>query len=444
MRSPTLPDKVSLQEQFLVTLTWCKDPGLVKYLEMGLFEGANREIAKGLIKHWEQYNEPPGDAIWSVFDKLVESEAWGTYKDLIISICEFKDKVHFPSTIDKVALFLDCQAQKDKLLLAVEAMQSPESWDTLDRVREILKEKRPVGELDKMYNATQCLAHNETTEFVVEKMLARSGVSLLVSQPKAGKSTIARALTMAVTRGKTFLGRQCEKGSAIYFSCEDPFPHVLDHYREMGLKKKDEIIVRPGPVPVNFVQLLRMECEKRKPDLVIIDTMTRAMEIRDENSYAAVAYALGEFVEVARDTGVHIMLLHHSRKAGGKGGAEALGSTAIFGSVDTLLSISRDGSQRSIYTVPRVGKAIAEPTAFELDGYEVTLGRTFFAMRMDEHKVKVLRYMQQEAKPLGVKEFRCGIADKLLRKTLKVLQDGAQVSVSGSGKRNDPFLYSVV
>ena len=383
------PLGLSLQEQFLIVLNWCEDPSMVKYLYPDMFEGVNRKIAEGLIGHWKQHNEPPRDGIWSIFDSLQESEAWDIYRDLIIAICEFKDRVHFPSTLDKVALFMEFQGQKDKILLAAEAMQVPESWETLDDVKTLLKEERPVGELDKMYNATELLEHNETTEFVVENMLPRNGVSLLVSPPKAGKSTIARALTMAVSRGKPFLGRQCEKGSAIYFSCEDPFPHVLDHYREMGLKKKDAIIVRPGPVPVNFVPLLRMECESRKPDLVIIDTMARAMEIRDENSYSAMAPAMGEFVEVARDTGAHIMLLHHSRKAGGKGGAESLGSQAIFGSVDTLLSINRDGSQRSI-------------------------------------------------------EFKCGIADKLLRKTLKVLQDGEQVSVSGSGKRNDPFLYSVV
>ncbi|HEY1399955.1 MAG TPA: hypothetical protein VF953_00115 [Terriglobales bacterium] len=43
------------------------------------------------------------------------------------------------------------------------------------------------------------------------------------------------------------------------------------------------------------------------------------------------------FIDLANETGCHIMLLHHTGKADGEGGDAVIGSEGYFGSVDTLL-----------------------------------------------------------------------------------------------------------
>jgi len=69
--------------------------------------------------------------------------------------------------------------------------------------------------------------HAET--WIVEGLFAEGGYSLLVSKPKAGKSTLASCLSMCVLRGTPFLGRPTKAGSVLYLALEereDPAPEA--------------------------------------------------------------------------------------------------------------------------------------------------------------------------------------------------------------------------
>jgi Mrp family chromosome partitioning ATPase len=48
---------------------------------------------------------------------------------------------------------------------------------------------------------------DEPENWLVDGLLPTGGLSVLVGKPKAGKSTLARALAVAVARGEPWLGR---------------------------------------------------------------------------------------------------------------------------------------------------------------------------------------------------------------------------------------------
>ena len=80
----------------------------------------------------------------------------------------------------------------------------------------------------------------------------------------------------------------------------------------------------------------------RRYSLAVIDTMGRLFRSRRElegDSYMAWQESLDEVRTLATATGCHIALLHHARKSGGDRSLAVLGSAAIGGAADSVLSL---------------------------------------------------------------------------------------------------------
>jgi AAA domain len=77
---------------------------------------------------------------------------------------------------------------------------------------------------------------DEELPWLEENLLPSRGFSLLAGKPKAGKSTFARCLALAVARGECFLGRATTKGPVLYLALEEKRSEVRNHFREMGAK----------------------------------------------------------------------------------------------------------------------------------------------------------------------------------------------------------------
>jgi RecA-family ATPase len=58
--------------------------------------------------------------------------------------------------------------------------------------------------------------------------------SLAVAKPKVGKSTFARNLALAVSKGIPFLGRETKQGSVIYLALEERVEDITADFRAMG------------------------------------------------------------------------------------------------------------------------------------------------------------------------------------------------------------------
>lgn len=305
---------------------------------------------------------------------------------------------------------------------------------------EIVREKFGFTSLGELLNEPE-----EETSWVIDNLLPTSGFSIVAAKPKVGKSTWARQAALSVARGDVFLGRQTSKGAVLYVALEEKRSEVSRHFKQLSATGSEDLYVYVGSVPEEAHKWLDREIKRRKPLLVIIDTLFRFVNITDGNDYAKVTAALTPLLSLARDNGAHLMVIHHARKGGGDGGDSMLGSTAIFGSVDTAIILKRTESKRTIETQQRYGVDM-EPTVLMFDEATQTtsLGGTKEEDDVQHVADEIYNFLFDQTEPCAEKTIEEAVEGRtgLKRKALRDLVAKGTIQRTGAGKRNEPYFYS--
>jgi AAA domain/CHC2 zinc finger/Toprim-like len=286
----------------------------------------------------------------------------------------------------------------------------------------------------------------EQTRWLVEDHLPIGGDSLLVAKPKVGKSTLARCLALAVARGDDFLGCKTAQGTVFYLALEEKRDEVRRHFRAMGARPEDPIFIFCAPSPADGLALLRVEVDRAKPVLIIVDPLFRFSRIKDGNDYAQVTNALEPLHVLARETGSHLLAVHHEGKRGGADGDGVLGSTALFAAVDTLLTMRRTERYRTLSSIQRYGTDLDEITLeYNTETRTLSAGVPRAAADEAEAANAILEFLRTQKEPVEESvidvavEGRKGVKVKALRQAVK---DGRIVR-TGAGKKGDTYRYSV-
>jgi len=291
----------------------------------------------------------------------------------------------------------------------------------------------------------------EQTSFVVADMLPVGGVSMVGAKPKVGKSVLARNLAMCVSRGEPFLDRACQQGTVLLLALEEKRSEVIEHFRDMGASN-ERVHLHTGAAPASSKEglaALAVLIMMYQPVLVIVDPVFKLVRVKDSSDYAELTRELEPIIELARRTNVHIALTHHLGKMQREGGDDVLGSTAIFGAVDTLVLMRRrKDNVRTLETIQRYGHDLAETTVPMDEGTRtVSLGAQITELKLAEAKMKVREALGKFAHDYWADATQireeAGLARSLALQVLKELVDAGDVQVKGAGKRNDPFLYSL-
>ena len=204
-------------------------------------------------------------------------------------------------------------------------------------------------------------------EFLIEGLFTAAGVNAIGAKPDTGKTTFERSLAMAVARGETFLGRRAKQGPVFLGLFEEDAAFTRDFLLKLGATANDPVYPCIRPAPEHLFDRLASWVDDKKPALVILDTMAKAMPGVDLNDYSEVNRAITPYVNLARSARTCILFSHHNRKGeGGDTGEELLGSTAIRGNIDTTLIIRPDGNRRVMETTQRYGANMPE-TYLDID-----------------------------------------------------------------------------
>lgn len=289
------------------------------------------------------------------------------------------------------------------------------------------------------------LEPEEDLEWVVDNILLSGGTAILSGRPKGGKSTLARALALNVARGEHFLGRPTTKGTVLYLGMEEKPSQVRAHFKSMGGNADDNIYIYCKGAPEEPLIWLTASIAKYKPILIIVDTMQRLTRVKDTNDYAVVANALEPVIDLARSTGAHLLLTHHTGRANGTGVDAPMGSTAIAGAFDTLLNLNRKGDMRTIASVQRYGVDLEETVIVKADNGCVMAAGSRKNHEEHESADAIISFLaenpgadQQQIRD-GVEGHRITVIVAALRR----LVDGQALDRKGAGKRGDPYLYSL-
>lgn len=196
----------------------------------------------------------------------------------------------------------------------------------------------------------------ESINWLVGDLLTQGGLSIIAGAPKSGKSTIIRQLAKCIAQGIPFLSRPCSQGPVIYLALEEQKALLSSQLKQLGVTNDDPFFIHCGPVQSpDKKEDLRKFVIKERPALVVIDTLLLFTDGQDVNNYNEMYSILTYFREIARDSGAHILLVHHTNKSQAGGAASILGSNAIHGSVDCAIIFCNVNGTRKITSSQRGG-----------------------------------------------------------------------------------------
>jgi len=297
---------------------------------------------------------------------------------------------------------------------------------------------------------------DETTDWVVQDRIPAGSLILFSGKPKTGKSTTCRDLAFAVATGDDWLGHPCTPGPVWYLALEEKRSEVRRHFRQMGARADDPIRLFIGQAPLDIIGQLHALAEREPPSVIFADPFQRLIRAKDLNDYAEVTTKFDPLLKLARETGATLVLVHHGGKGERTGIDTILGSTALAGSVDNCLLLTRTDRCRVLASVQRIGPDL-DATVVLLDAAtgRVTLGDplpVFEKLRMAALILEVLRAASLPPTQTEIEDLVAG-RTALKRAALRLLlrrEQGSekllhreQVCRAGTGGRNNPFRYIV-
>lgn len=216
--------------------------------------------------------------------------------------------------------------------------------------KEAYAEKKPYTNTFQILSMKQVFESDEQLDWLVNGFLTAGGISVFAGPPKAGKSTLVRQLCKAVCRGQPFLTRDTKRGKVLYLALEEQASLLREQYVKLDLTEHDEFYLHIGPISGQSTHTdFEAVILDLKPSLVVIDTMMLFTKVEDKN-YAANNDAIEKLRNIARTTGTHILMIHHSNKNPEAEGANAiLGSVAIQGAVDCIILFKETGNPQTRY-----------------------------------------------------------------------------------------------
>ena len=287
----------------------------------------------------------------------------------------------------------------------------------------------------------------EKVSWIVQDRLPSGGFSILAGKPKAGKSTLARCLALAVARGEPFLGWATVQGPVIYLALEEKRSEVRAHFRAMGASGDEPILIHAAQAPQDAVLALGKIVKEHETRLIIVDPLLKMARVRSEKEYAEVSAALEPLLNLARESGAHLLAVYHSPKADRADLIDSpIGSTAFAAAVDTLLVLKRTKEYRTLATAQRCGSDLQE-TVLEFDSERRTtsLGAEKGEAEQERIGEAILEYLSGGGEAKLDAEIDKEVEGKTTHKrvALRELVKAGEVVRSGKGKSGDPYRYEV-
>jgi|GEM_PF-746658 len=373
---------------------------------------------------------PDNDAIGKEHAKTVLENLQGTAASVkIIELPDLNEK-------EDVTDWLNKGGTKEKLLELVQQKAAEKIVPLKNAI------SMQLMSLHDLFNQ-----HNVTVEWQVEGLLPVGGFSILVSKPKVGKSTIARQLALNTAQGKPFLNRNVKQGAVIYYySLEEKIEEVKRHFQDMGATGTEAVFI--SRMDSNAIERINQDVEEKQPVLIIIDHLLRLIDIEDVSDYVQITKALEPLMFLAREKNVHVLCLHHAKKNTFQDEDAVLGSTALFGSADTLIMMRESNKKRKIRTRQRYGKDLNETTlAFDERKRVMNLSASTEPPKED-NKDRIAQEMMGFIRSKGsvnektiMKNVYGNTKDK--RRVLRELFKNNNIARKGRGIKGDCFVYNI-
>jgi hypothetical protein len=294
-------------------------------------------------------------------------------------------------------------------------------------------------------SADQLLAKTpEEVVWVLDDYLPAGGLVLLAGKPKEGKTTFAFELAIKTALGLPFLGRRTKRGGVLIMAVEEHERDVLLRLRNLSLTGLDRVFVHSGPsVPTATVySCITSFVREHDVRLILIDTLASFWRVENENDAAEMTKAVKPILQLARDSGACVLLIHHARKSEGQYGDEIRGSGALFALVDVALIMKRHEvqTQRLLQAQSRYHETPPELVLELRDTGYVALGdpaSTGKQAKLD----KLAATITDTPEEVDVISQRAGLSRRDGHRLLGILVNEGKVLRDGKGVKGDPYCF---
>ncbi|MFI5461357.1 MAG: AAA family ATPase [Isosphaerales bacterium] len=202
------------------------------------------------------------------------------------------------------------------------------------------------------------------------------GVTLVSGSPKAGKSTFcAQVMRCREIPSAQFLGTDVEQGPTCLVTEESGIPVRYKVGALQHLDIFDRRMAGSEPFEQTLARIASWAANHPR-GLVFIDTFSVWAQVEDENDASKVTAVMDGINKLAANNDIAVVLVHHSRKGGGKDGEAIRGSGAILATVDHSIELSRvdkgESTDRWVNLMGRVLMPYARKLAYDpFIGYTV-------------------------------------------------------------------------
>jgi hypothetical protein len=185
---------------------------------------------------------------------------------------------------------------------------------------------------------------------LITGVLDRGTMSVLYGESGSGKTFVALDMAAHISGGQEWNGRKARQGAVLYVAAEGG---RAIYKRFAAIKKKTpELLQRLYVVRLDVdlvhdrkhVNLLvdaakQVAAHARAPvELVVIDTLSRALAGGDENSPVDMGHLVKSLDAIRSATGSHVMVIHHSGKNAARG---ARGHSLLRAATDTEIEVKK-------------------------------------------------------------------------------------------------------
>jgi hypothetical protein len=280
----------------------------------------------------------------------------------------------------------------------------------------------------------------DKTRWLWDKTWAARGTSMMVGQPRDGKSYLVFNAALAISRGVTFLGRETVKAPVLYLSLDNSNEEMDEFISKLGISAEDQIFIQPGPIPDNPEPWLAEIVKRNDIKLVVIDTLQRFFHLEDSNAYAEAVNRMEPVDYLAKEVGFHVVYIHHSGK-----NHSWLGTTAFKAMCPTYMELRRVGDlqQRILTSDQRNGKNF-ESMAIGIDRHGwLEIAGTLEDAQINEAipKIRDLLEVEDGATEPDIRKNMTGTRGIITSKAVRVMYKAGTIERTGAGRKGDPFKY---